>query len=177
MEGNGLGHSTGYDSIGTLASPTSTLEEFSLLAKLMRGLGSQNMDYRLRQQDFSADGAMSAPLLGDSITSLEQAKAVLLIGSNIRKEQPLLATRLRKAAINGASISAINNTKYDFAFPLKTNLAVSPSGLLAMLARLAVIVAQKKQASINETVAELAESCSANDELEGLAESLIEAGN
>jgi NADH-quinone oxidoreductase subunit G len=167
----------GADSIGTLASPTSTLEEFALLAKLMRGLGSQNMDYRLRQQDFSADGAMSAPLLGDSIASLEQAKAVLLIGSNIRKEQPLLATRLRKAARNGASISAINNTKYDFAFPLKINLAVSPSVLLATLARLAVIVAQKKQVSISESVEELAESCGEDKELDGLAESLIEAGS
>ncbi len=167
----------GAESIGTLASPTSTLEEFSLLAKLMRGLGSQNMDYRLRQQDFRADGAMSAPLLGDSIASLEQAKVVLLIGSNIRKEQPLLATRLRKAARNGASISAINNTKYDFAFPLKTNLAVSPSVLLATLARLAVIVAQKKQVSISESVEELAESCGDDKELDGLAESLIEAGS
>jgi NADH-quinone oxidoreductase subunit G len=167
----------GAESIGTLASPTSTLEEFSLLAKLMRGLGSQNMDYRLRQQDFRADGAMSAPLLGDSIASLEQAKVVLLIGSNIRKEQPLLATRLRKAARNGASISAINNTKYDFAFPLKTNLAVSPSVLLATLARLAVIVAQKKQLSISESVEELAESCGEDKELDGLAESLIEAGS
>ncbi len=167
----------GADSVGTLASPTSTLEEFSLLAKLMRGLGSQNMDYRLRQQDFRADGMMSAPLLGDSIASLEQAKAVLLIGSNIRKEQPLLATRLRKAAGNGGSISAINSTKFDFAFPLQANIAVSPSLLLATLARLAVIVAQKKQASINETVAELAETCDASKELEELAESLIEAGS
>jgi NADH-quinone oxidoreductase subunit G len=167
----------GAESIGTLASPTSTLEEFSLLAKLMRGLGSQNMDYRLRQQDFRADGAMSAPLLGDSIESLEQAKVVLLIGSNIRKEQPLLATRLRKAARNGASINAINNTKYDFAFPLQTNIAVSPSDLIASLARLAVIVAQKKQVSINESVQELAESCAENQELEALAESLIEAGS
>ena len=65
----------GGDSIGALASPTATLEEFTLLAKIMRGLGSQNMDYRLRQQDFRADGEMSAPLLGDSIASLEQAEA------------------------------------------------------------------------------------------------------
>jgi NADH-quinone oxidoreductase subunit G len=167
----------GAESIGTLASPTSTLEEFSLLAKLMRGLGSQNMDYRLRQQDFRADGVMSAPLLGDSIASLEQAKAVLLIGSNIRKEQPLLATRLRMAARNGSSINAINSTKFDFAFPLQANIAVSPLLLLATLARLAVIIAQKKQASISEAVEEIAESCAANEELERLADSLIEAGD
>ncbi len=167
----------GAESIGALAAPTSTLEEFTLLAKLMRGLGSQNMDYRLRQQDFRADGVMSAPLLGDSIASLELAKTVLLIGSNIRKEQPLLATRLRMAAKNGASIHAINNTKYDFAIPLQTNIAASPSDLVATLARLSVIVAQKKQSSINEAVAELAESCAESKELAGLAESLIEAGD
>ena len=167
----------GAESIGTLASPTATLEEFSLLAKLMRGLGSQNMDYRLRQQDFSADGQMSAPLLGDSIKSLGQADSVLLIGSNIRKEQPLLATRIRMAAKNGASINAINNTKYDFAIPLQANIAVSPSDLVATLARLAVIVANKKQTSILESVAELAESCTENQELSELADSLIEAGD
>ncbi len=167
----------GADSIGALASPTATLEEFSLLAKLMRGLGSQNMDYRLRQQDFRADGAMSAPLLGESIVSLECAKTVLLIGSNIRKEQPVLATRLRKAARKGASISAINSTKFDFAFPLQVNISVSPSSLVATLARLAVIVAAKKKVPTNATVEDIAESCPANKELEGLADSLIEAGN
>lgn len=167
----------GADSIGALASPISTLEEFSLLAKLMRGLGSQNMDYRLRQQDFRADGAMSAPLLGDSIASLEQAKTVLLIGSNIRKEQPILATRLRKAAKNGASINAINSTKFDFAFPLQANIAVSPSSFVATLARLAVIIALKKQVSINDAVVDIAEPYAVNNELEGLADSLIEAGN
>ncbi|HEC27463.1 MAG TPA: NADH-quinone oxidoreductase subunit G [Gammaproteobacteria bacterium] len=167
----------GADSIGALASPTSTLEEFSLLAKLMRGLGSQNMDYRLRQQDFRADGAMSAPLLGDSIASLEQAKTVLLIGSNIRKEQPILATRLRKAAKNGASVNAINSTKFDFALPLQTNIAVSPAQLVATLARLVVIVSLKKQVSINDVVEEIAKSCDANKELDGLADSLIKAGS
>jgi len=166
----------GADSIGALASPTSTLEEFFLLARLMRGLGSQNMDYRLRQQDFRADGAMSAPLLGNSIASLEQAKIVLLIGSNIRKEQPVLATRLRKAVIKGANVSAINSTKFDFAFPLQTNISVSPSSFVATLARLAVIVALKKQVSINDTVEDIAGSCAANKELEELADSLIEAG-
>ncbi len=167
----------GADSIGTLASPTSTLEEFTLLAKLMRGLGSQNMDYRLRQQDFRADGAMSAPLLGNSIESLEQARTVLLIGSNIRKEQPILATRLRKAAKNGASISAINSTKFDFAFPLQSNIAVSPSSFVATLARLVVIISQKKQVSINDVVEGIAEPCHANEELVVLADSLIEAGS
>jgi NADH-quinone oxidoreductase subunit G len=167
----------GADSIGALASPTSTLEEFSLLAKLMRGLGSQNMDYRLRQHDFRADGTMSAPLLGDSIASLEQAKTVLLIGSNLRKEQPILATRLRRAVKNGASVYAINSTKFDFAFPLQANIAVSPALSVATLARLAVIVAQKKQVSIDTAVEDIAESCPENVELTGMADSLIEAGD
>jgi NADH-quinone oxidoreductase subunit G len=100
-----------------------------------------------------------------------------LIGSNIRKEQPLLATRLRMAAKNGASINAINNTKYDFAMPLQANIAASPADLVATLARLTVIVAQQKQSSIDDSVAQLAKAISANQELEGLAESLIKAGD
>ncbi len=167
----------GADSIGTLAAPGSTLEEFTLLAKLMRGLGSQNMDYRLRQQDFRADGSMPAPLLGDSISSLEQAKTVLLVGSNIRKEQPILATRLRKAVKNGASISSLNSAEFDFAFPLQANIAVSPAQYVAALARLAVIVSQKKQVAIDSVVEDIAEACAVDEELERLAGSLIDAGS
>ncbi len=167
----------GADSIGALASPGSTLEEFTLLAKIMHALGSNNMDYRLRQQDFRADGSMSAPLLGDSIPSLEQAKTVLLIGSNIRKEQPILATRLRKAVKTGASVSAINSSEFDFAFPLQNNIVVSPVLFIATLARLAVIIASKKPAAIDDAVVVLADSCAADSDLEMLADNLIQAGS
>lgn len=167
----------GGDDIGALASPTSTLEEFALLEKIMRGLGSQNMDYRLRQQDFRAEDEMSAPLLGDSIASLEQAALVLLIGSNIRKEQPSLATRLRRSVSNGNRVMAMNPANFDFAFPMAGNIVASPSQLVAMLARLVVQLANEKGAKIDDAITELAAECKLSDDIKSMADALIEAGD
>ncbi|OAD20230.1 NADH-quinone oxidoreductase, chain G [Candidatus Thiomargarita nelsonii] len=86
----------GSSSIGALASPTATVEELYLLQKLMRGIGSQNIDHRLRQVDFSdQDAAPLFPYLGQAIADLEQSDAAFVIGSHLRKEQPLLNHRLR----------------------------------------------------------------------------------
>jgi NADH-quinone oxidoreductase subunit G len=167
----------GGESIGALASSTSTLEEFTLLAKIMRGMGSQNMDYRLRQQDFRADGQMSEPLLGDSIASLQEARLVLLIGSNIRKEQPSLATRLRKSVRDGNRVLAMNAARYDFAFPLEKNIVASPGQLVATLARLVVVVATKKVVSISDAIENLATACEVNEDIESMADALIESGS
>ncbi len=89
----------GAAAIGTLASPHSTAEELFLAAALTRGLGSQNIDTRLRAADFQHDGTVR--WLGTSIASLSDLQRVLLIGSNVRKDQPLLAQRLRQAARKG----------------------------------------------------------------------------
>ncbi len=105
------------DKLGALASATATSEEHYLLQKLLRAIGSSNIDHRLRQQDFRDQNEQGAfPALGQSISSLEENDAVLLVGSNIRKEVPLLAQRLRKAARKGARIMAINAVDYDMAF-------------------------------------------------------------
>jgi NADH-quinone oxidoreductase subunit G len=77
----------GANSIGTLASPHSTLEELYLAASLMRGLGSENIDYRLRNAEFTAPSAIR--WLGTSIASLSQLQRVLVVGSNLRKDHPL----------------------------------------------------------------------------------------
>ncbi|HEB56833.1 MAG TPA: NADH-quinone oxidoreductase subunit G [Gammaproteobacteria bacterium] len=126
-----------YDAmhLGALISPSSTLEEMYLLQKLMRGLGCDNIEHRLRQQDFSSDMAGGAyPLLGLPVAELENLDAALLIGSCIRKDQPIAAHRLRKAALRGASIMAINALDYDFNFPLAETLVVSPAAMLRSLA-------------------------------------------
>ena len=167
----------GGDSIAALASPTATLEEFTLLAKIMRGMGSSNMDYRMRQQDFRADGALSAPLLADSIKGLEQARLVLLIGSNIRKEQPTLATRLRKSVRNGNQVMAMNSADFDYAFPLTKNIIASPTQLVANLARLVETVSKKKATKINSAIKALAAECKPGDDIEMMADALIEAGD
>ncbi len=107
------------DKVGALAAPGATSEEHYLLQKLMRGIGSNNIDHRLRQQDFRDQNEQAAfPGLGQSIAALQENDAVLLVGSNIRKEVPLLAQRLRKAARKGAQVMAINAVDFDMAFNL-----------------------------------------------------------
>ena len=130
----------GADSIAALGSATATIEEQYLLQKLMRALGSNNVDHRLTQTDFNDQKrAPVMPWLGMSLEDLEQASAGLLIGSNVRKEQPLAALRLRKASLNGASISFINPRVYPMNFDPQHNIGASPRDML--LHALAVAVA------------------------------------
>jgi NADH-quinone oxidoreductase subunit G len=138
----------GPDSLGALASPTSTLEEFYLLQKLTRALGSGNVDHRLRQMDFSDDGAAPLfPSLGRPITELEKLDAALLIGANPRKDQPLINLRLRKATIKGARIFAINPIDYDFNYRLTGKAITDPADMVPVLAGVAraVSVIKKKE--------------------------------
>ena len=98
----------GAASIGTLASPHSTTEELYLAASLMRGLGSNNIDYRLRNAEFS--NSSSVRWLGTSIASLSQLQRVLVVGSNLRKDHPLFAQRIRQSVRKGCALNAINST-------------------------------------------------------------------
>ena len=97
----------GANSIGTLASPHSTLEELHLIASLMRGLGSENIDYRLRNADFAVPSSIR--WLGTSIASLSQMQRVLVVGSSLRKDHPLFALRIRQAVRNGCVLSTVNS--------------------------------------------------------------------
>ena len=139
----------GVKEVGTLASPASTLEEFYLLQKLMRTLGSGNIDHRLRQLEFSDDDLLPTfPWLGISISELEDLDAVLLVGSNIRKEQPMFGHRLRKAAKKGAAVMAVNPIDYQFNHPLAEQVTRSPMNIPLVLAGIARIAAQKTNKSI-----------------------------
>jgi len=134
------------DQIGALASPTSTLEELYLLQKLMRGIGCPNIDHRLRQRDFSdQDIAPVFPWLGQSIVELEQLDTVLLVGSNVRKEQPIINHRLRKAVMRGCEISVVNTLDYDFNFNISQKFISSPADLPCTLA--AILKAVNKNAT------------------------------
>ncbi len=105
--------------IGALASPTSTIEELYLLQKLMRGMGSSNIDHRLHQIDFSdQDEAPLFPYLGQSLVNLENNDAALIIGSHLRKEQPLINHRLRKATLHGAQVMLVNPIDYEYNLPI-----------------------------------------------------------
>jgi len=121
--------------LGALLSPGSTLEELFLAQKLIRALGSEALDSRLRQGDFRGD-APRVHWLGQPIAALEKVDAALLIGSNIRKEQPLLGHRLRKAALEGAKISFINPLELDLNYKAD-QLVSSPRGMIDELAAVA----------------------------------------
>ncbi len=122
--------------LGVLASPTSTLEELHLLARITRSLGSGNLDHRLRRGDFR-DQAQDPvfPWLGTEIALLEQSDALLFVGANLRAEAPMLAHRVRKAATKrAAKVSFINPVAYPYLFPVAQSLTTNGLGMLDHLA-------------------------------------------
>lgn len=163
------------DKAGAWISPNATLEEHYLLQKLMRGMGSNNIDHRLRQTDFSDQASAPVmPWLGQNIEELENLNAALLIGSNVRKEQPLVAHRLRKAAINNdASISFVNPRKFDWHFPVAAECTSSASGMLEDLAAIAKAVCEG--ASVPAHVADMVNAAEVSDTHKQIADSLKQA--
>jgi NADH-quinone oxidoreductase subunit G len=115
----------GAASIGTLASPHSTVEELYLAGALMRAMGSENIDYRLRNAQFEQGTAVR--WLGASIASLSDLQGALVIGSNLRKDHPLFAMRVRAATRKGAVLSVIHDVEHDWAMPVKNKL-IAPAG-------------------------------------------------
>lgn len=134
----------GAGAIGALVSPHSTVEELYLASSLMRGLGSQNIDYRLRHQDFAeTDGVR---WLGAPIATLSQLQSVLVVGGNLRKDHPLFAQRIRQAARHGAAVAALASSDLlssdtAWAMPLAAAAVVDPSDWAAQLAGIAIAVA------------------------------------
>ena len=132
----------GADRIGALAAGHSTVEELHLLARLVRGLGSENIDHRLRHADFSTPaGQGEARWLGRSIASLSTLQRVLVVGSFLRKDHPLLAQRLRQAARKGAQIHSLHAVQDDWLIPLAGHVEAAPSQWLTVLTDIAAGVA------------------------------------
>ncbi len=137
------------EQIAALASPSSTLEEFYLLQKLMRSLGSSNVDHRLRQVDFEdQDNASAYPSLVMPVTELQQCDVIFLVGSHIQKEQPIAALQVRKASLNQAKILALNVMDYSFNFALTAKQIVSPGDLVVRLAAVIKALHSSAQNSI-----------------------------
>jgi NADH-quinone oxidoreductase subunit G len=114
----------GIDQLGGLISPNATLEECYLMQKIVRGLGSAHIDHRLRAVDVNDQaGVVIAP---ETFNTLAQADAIILLGSNIQKEQPILGLKVRQAALKGAAVIAINPADYAFHFPLTAKTIVAP---------------------------------------------------
>jgi NADH-quinone oxidoreductase subunit G len=159
--------------IGALLSPNATVEELYLAQKLIKSLGSERIDSRLRQGDFRGE-APSYPWLCQSIESLEKVDAALLVGSSIRKEQPMLAHRLRKAALEGAQISFINPLELDLNY-VAQQLVTTPAGMITELACVAKAAGANgdliDQAEVTEVHKVLAEK------LKGAANGALLLGN
>ncbi|MFD2753037.1 NADH-quinone oxidoreductase subunit NuoG [Comamonas terrae] len=131
----------GASAIGALVSPHSTLEELYLAGKLVRGLGSENIDYRLRNAEFAA--AQGVQWLGLPIAGLSTLQSALVVGSNLRKDHPLFAQRIRQAANKGCKVFAINERVYDWALPVNASVVAAADWAQA-LADVAAAVAQAK---------------------------------
>jgi NADH-quinone oxidoreductase subunit G len=135
--------------IGALAAPHRTVEELYLLQKLMRSLGGGNVDHRLRQSDFGLDAqARGSFWLGLPVEALACLDRVLLVGSNPRKDHPLLAQRLRAAARAGAEVNLVGASGEDFLAPLHARSTVAPSQLPAALAGVCAALAALKGAPV-----------------------------
>jgi len=137
----------GAGQIAALATPHSTLEELYLLQKLMRGLGSGNVDFRLRQSDFSADGKQAgAPWLGMPVADIDTHDRLLIIGSFLRKDHPLLAHRVRHAVKKGAQANILHAGDDDLLMTVANKAIVAPDAMLNMLAQILKALAAEKQA-------------------------------
>ncbi|MBK5965447.1 NADH-quinone oxidoreductase subunit G [Thiocystis minor] len=129
--------SAGAADMGWLMAPNATLEEFYLAQRIARDLGCPNLDHRLRQQDFSGDAADPLlPWLGVPIAELEVQQGILLIGSDLRQEQPLLAHRVRKAVLADAEVVCVNPVRLDLNHPARQFVG-TPSAMIADLAAIA----------------------------------------
>ena len=147
----------GAKALGCLASPHSTLEELHLATQFMRGLGSDNIDSRLRAAEFPTDGQVR--WLGTSVAALSTLERVLVVGGNLRKDHPLLAQRVRQAARRGAHVHALNDHVLDWAMPVANTLTAPSATWVQALADIAVAIA--KQMSVAAPVAGNADDATA----------------
>ncbi|MCG1043020.1 NADH-quinone oxidoreductase subunit NuoG [Mycetohabitans sp. B8] len=137
----------GANAIATLASPHSTLEELFLLKTLTRALGSANLDFRLRQSDFSAP-LQGAPWLGMPLATLSSVDSAFVIGSFLRRDHPLLAARLRQAATGGAKVSLLHASADDSLINVAHKIVAAPSAWVDALAGVAAAVAEIRGAAL-----------------------------
>jgi len=160
----------GPQALGALVSPHATLEEMALAGRLLRGLGSDNIDFRLRQSDFRSDApAGIAPWLGLPVADLNALDRALIVGSFLRKDHALVAQRLRQAAKRGAQVSMLHSVDDDWLLHVAHKAIVAPSQLPAELAGIVVAAAQAKA----KTVPAALQGIEPSDSAKAIAASLI----
>ena len=170
---NRIKGSHGAGAIGALATPHQTLEELYLLQKLVRGLGSGNVDFRLRQSDFSADGRLGgAPWLGMPVADLSRLDRVLVVGSTLRKDHPLIAHRLRQAAKRVMQLNFINPFDDELLMRVANRAIVAPAAMPDMLAQVIKSAAGLKGAQVPQAVRGAVERVTVTDAAQRIAASL-----
>ena len=164
----------GGNAVGALASPQATLEELFLLGKFARAFGSGNVDFRLRQSDFSGDGSLrGAPWLGMKVAAINGLDRVLVVGSTLRKDHPLLAQRFRQAVKKGAQFNLINPVDDNLLMRVANKAIVAPSAMPEALGQVLKAAAEAKSLAAPAALAGL----EVGDPARAIAESLISGGN
>jgi NADH-quinone oxidoreductase subunit G len=164
----------GPKAIGALASPHSTFEELYLMQRLLRGVGCGNVDFRLRQSDFALDGKLEgAPWLGMRVEEIGALDRVLVIGSQLRKDHPLLAHRLRQAAKKGTQVNLLHVLDDDQLIGIHAKAIVPPAALVESLGRILKAVATAKGMPVAADVLGLVDGVSVSDEAQAIANSLV----
>lgn len=165
----------GADGLGVLVSPNSTMEEGYLIKKLANGLGCGNVDYRLRQTDFRLDGKrVGTPWMGCNIQEIEELDRILLIGSNIRNEHPLLAQRFRKAVANGAELCIVSPLDNNPLMDVAHKVIVRPNDMVNVLGQIlkAMSGLQKLSLCLPPSLNNLLEEIRVRPNTQAIAESL-----
>jgi NADH-quinone oxidoreductase subunit G len=161
-------------SLGLLASSSGTIEELYLAARIARGLGSPNIDHRLRQRDFRDQAADPVfPGLGMRIAEVDALNALLVIGSNLRREAPILAHRVRKAALRGAQVAMLNPARFPYLFPVKAYLTSAPADLVTDLAAVVGAVAAAVGKSVPAQLAVAVSAAPVTDAHRAAAQALL----
>ena len=149
----------GAKSLAALGSAHSTSEELYLLQKMIRAMGSGNIDHRLRQSDFRADKNMlGVPWLGTSIADISQLKSVLIIGSTLRKDHPLIAQRMRQAVKNGMKLNIVNPVDDDLLVKVAHKAIISPVSITRVLAEILKAAAEIKGTELTDELKQLVNS-------------------
>jgi len=164
----GIAADHGANALAMLASAHSTAEELFLVKQLANELKTPNVDFRLRQQDFSAP-VQGAPWLGMPIADLSNVDAAFVVGSFLRRDHPLFAARLRQAAKNGAKLHFLNATADDSLIPTAKRIVAAPSAWLDELAGIAAAVAQLRGVALPDTLAGVTASPAAQAVAQSLA--------
>lgn len=155
---NGVNAEHGSSAIGAFVSPHATLEEMHLAQRIVRGLGSDNVDFRLRQSDFSVDAyRRGVPWLGMAISDIAELDRILVLASSLRKDHPLFAQRIRQAAKRGAEVSIVASALDNQLVKLTHAVKTAPNDLVPTLASLAVLLAERKGLAVAADVAAVAD--------------------